>query len=33
MATTVIATIPIAVLCIFFQRYFVGGGVSAAVKG
>lgn len=33
MAVTVIATIPIAVLYVFFSRYFVGGLVSAAVKG
>ena len=33
MALTVIATIPIVVLYVFFQRYFVGGTVSAAVKG
>jgi multiple sugar transport system permease protein len=33
MAMTVIATIPIVLLYIFFQRYFVGGTVSAAVKG
>jgi multiple sugar transport system permease protein len=33
MAMTVIATIPIVILYVFFQRYFVGGGVSAAVKG
>jgi multiple sugar transport system permease protein len=33
MAMTVIATIPIVVLYVFFQRYFVGGTVSAAVKG
>jgi multiple sugar transport system permease protein len=33
MAVTVIATIPIVILYVFFQRYFVGGGVSAAVKG
>ena len=33
MAMTVIATIPIVVLYVFFQRYFVGGSVSAAVKG
>jgi multiple sugar transport system permease protein len=33
MAVTVIATVPIVVIYVFFQRYFVGGGVSAAVKG
>jgi multiple sugar transport system permease protein len=33
MAMTVIATIPIVVLYVLFSRYFVGGGVSAAVKG
>jgi multiple sugar transport system permease protein len=33
MAMTVIATIPIVILYVFFQRYFVGGTVSAAVKG
>ena len=33
MAVTVIATIPIVILYVFFQRYFVGGGISAAVKG
>jgi len=33
MAMTVIATIPIVILYVLFSRYFVGGGVSAAVKG
>ena len=33
MAVTVIATIPIAALYVFFQRYFVAGMVSPAVKG
>jgi multiple sugar transport system permease protein len=33
MAVTVIATVPIVVLYVFFQRYFVSGLVSAAVKG
>jgi multiple sugar transport system permease protein len=33
MAVTVIATIPIVALYVFFQRYFVAGMVSAAVKG
>jgi ABC-type glycerol-3-phosphate transport system permease component len=33
MAVTVIATVPIVVLYAFFQRYFVAGMTSAAVKG
>jgi multiple sugar transport system permease protein len=33
MATVVIATIPILVLYIFFQRYFVEGVAAAGVKG
>jgi multiple sugar transport system permease protein len=33
MAVTVIATIPIVLLYVFFQRYFVAGMTSAAVKG
>src|SRR4051812_1720135 len=33
MATVVMATIPILVLYIFFQRYFVEGVAAAAVKG
>ena len=33
MATVVMATIPILVLYLFFQRYFVEGVASAAVKG
>ena len=33
MAVTVIATVPIVILYIFFQRYFVAGMTSAAVRG
>ena len=33
MAVTVIATVPVVALYLFFQRHFVGGLVSAAVKG
>jgi multiple sugar transport system permease protein len=33
MAATVIAILPIAVLYVFFQRYFVAGLTSAGVKG
>lgn len=33
MATVVMATIPILILYIFFQRYFVEGVAAAAVKG
>jgi multiple sugar transport system permease protein len=33
MAVTVIATVPIVALYLFFQRYFVAGTVAAAVKG
>ena len=33
MAAAVIATVPIALLYLFFQRYFVAGVVSAGVKG
>jgi multiple sugar transport system permease protein len=33
MAMTAIATIPIVLLYLFFQRYFVGGLSSGAVKG
>jgi len=33
MAASTIATIPIAVLFVFFQRYFVKGLTAAAVKG
>jgi len=33
MATVVMATIPILVLYLFFQRYFVEGVAAAAVKG
>jgi ABC-type glycerol-3-phosphate transport system permease component len=33
MAVTVIATVPVVALCVCFQRYFVGGPVSAAVTG
>lgn len=33
MAVTVIATVPIVALYVFFQRYFVAGMVSSAVKG
>ena len=33
MAATVIATVPIALLYLFFQRYFVAGVVSSGVKG
>jgi multiple sugar transport system permease protein len=33
MAVTVIATVPVVALYVFFQRYFVSGLVSAAVKG
>jgi multiple sugar transport system permease protein len=33
MAAAVIATVPIAVLYLFFQRYFVAGVVSSGVKG
>ncbi|MEA2621370.1 MAG: multiple sugar transport system permease protein [Chloroflexota bacterium] len=33
MATIVLATIPILILYIFFQRYFVEGVAAAAVKG
>jgi multiple sugar transport system permease protein len=33
MAVTVIATIPVVALYVFFQRYFVTGLVAAAVKG
>jgi ABC-type glycerol-3-phosphate transport system permease component len=32
MAVTVIATVPVAALFVFFQRYVVSGLVSAAVK-
>jgi multiple sugar transport system permease protein len=33
MAVTVIATVPIVALYVFFQRYFVAGITAAAVKG
>jgi ABC-type glycerol-3-phosphate transport system permease component len=33
MAVIVIATIPILVLYIFFQRYFVEGIAASGVKG
>lgn len=33
MATVVMATVPILILYIFFQRYFVEGVAAAAVKG
>ena len=33
MAVVVMATIPIAVLYLFFQRYFVEGIASTGVKG
>jgi multiple sugar transport system permease protein len=33
MAGAVLGSVPIVILYVFFQRYFVGGGVSAAVKG
>jgi multiple sugar transport system permease protein len=33
MAAAVIATVPIALLYLFFQRYFVAGVVSSGVKG
>ena len=33
MATVVIATIPILILYIFFQRYFVEGIAACGVKG
>jgi multiple sugar transport system permease protein len=33
MATIVIATIPILILYIFFQRYFVEGIAASGVKG
>jgi len=33
MAASVIAIVPIAVLYICFQRYFVAGVVSSGVKG
>ena len=33
MATVVIATIPILILYMFFQRYFVEGVAASGVKG
>jgi multiple sugar transport system permease protein len=33
MAASIVATIPIFVIYIFFQRYFVAGAVSSGVKG
>ena len=33
MAMDVIATVPIVILYLFFQRYFVGGLSAGAVKG
>jgi ABC-type glycerol-3-phosphate transport system permease component len=33
MAVVVIATIPILILYIFFQRYFVEGVAASGVKG
>jgi multiple sugar transport system permease protein len=33
MAASVIAILPIAVLYVFFQRYFVAGVASTGVKG
>ncbi len=33
MAASVIAIVPIAVIYIFFQRYFVAGVAASAVKG
>ncbi len=33
MASTTIAILPIAVVFVFFQRYFVAGVASAGVKG
>jgi multiple sugar transport system permease protein len=33
MAMSVITTVPIAIFFIFFQRYFIEGSTSAAVKG
>ena len=33
MATVVMATVPILVLYVFFQRYFVEGIAASGVKG
>jgi ABC-type glycerol-3-phosphate transport system permease component len=33
MAASIVATIPIFVIYVFFQRYFVAGAVSSGVKG
>ena len=33
MAASVIAILPVAVIFLFFQRYFVSGIVAAGVKG
>jgi ABC-type glycerol-3-phosphate transport system permease component len=33
MAASTVATLPIAALFVFFQRYFVKGLTAAAVKG
>jgi multiple sugar transport system permease protein/arabinosaccharide transport system permease protein len=33
MAASTVATIPIAGLFVFFQRYFIKGLTAAAVKG
>jgi multiple sugar transport system permease protein len=33
MATVVMATIPIVILYLFFQRYFVAGVAASGVKG
>ena len=33
MALVVVATIPILILYLFFQRYFVAGIAAAGVKG
>jgi ABC-type maltose transport system permease subunit len=33
MAASILATLPIAIIYIIFQRFFVAGVVSAGVKG
>jgi multiple sugar transport system permease protein len=33
MAVSTLATLPVALLFVFFQRYFVAGMTAAAVKG
>jgi ABC-type glycerol-3-phosphate transport system permease component len=33
MAASTVATIPIAALFVFFQRYYIKGLTAAAVKG